>query len=176
MRSTLRSPRVYENLDFPKTPPKVHQYVAGSAVAKFWMSCRSMQECWDFQNRWYGEAVRSSYTISLKKSLTIRVITAPVFLATKLEAFKSRGREDYFGSHDLEDALSVIDGRAELLDEVRAAQPALREYLADEWGALVRDPRFVDALPGHLPPDPSSQARVSPLIRRCEAISQILGG
>jgi hypothetical protein len=129
-----------------------------------------------FSNRWYGEAVRSSNAISLEKSLTIRIVTAPVFLATKLEAFKSRGIGDYFGSHDLEDALSVIDGRAELLGEIRAAQPALREYLADQWGTLGRDPRFVDALPGHLPPDASSQARVRLLMRRIEAISRISGG
>ena len=60
-----------------------------------------------FSNRWYGEAVRTSTSISLERSLSIRVVTAPVFLATKLEAFKSRGKGDYFGSHDLEDALSV---------------------------------------------------------------------
>ncbi|HYW42932.1 MAG TPA: hypothetical protein VE959_08750 [Bryobacteraceae bacterium] len=129
-----------------------------------------------FSNRWYGEAVRSSNAISLEKSLSIRIVTAPVFLATKLEAFKSRGIGDYFGSHDLEDAVSVIDGRAELLGEIRAAQPARREYLANEWETLLRDPRFVDALPGHLPPDPSSQARVGILMRRIEAIARISGG
>lgn len=66
-----------------------------------------------FSNGWYGEAVRSSNAISLVKSLTIRIVT-PVLLTAKLEAFRSRG-EDYFGRHDLEDALSVIDGRAGLL-------------------------------------------------------------
>ena len=129
-----------------------------------------------FSNRWYGEAARSSTAISLEESLTIRVVTAPVFLATKLEAFKSRGQGDYFASHDLEDAVSVIDGRAELLDEIRAAQPALREYLAKEWQSLLRDSRFFDALPGHLPPDPSSQARVGLLMQRIEAIARISGG
>jgi hypothetical protein len=124
-----------------------------------------------FSNRWYEEAVRTSQAISLEKSLSIRIVTAPVFLATKLEAFKSRGKGDYFGSHDLEDALSVIDGRPELLGEIQAAPPALLGYLADEWKALLHDPRFVDALPGHLPPDPSSQARVGLLLRRIEAIA-----
>ncbi len=129
-----------------------------------------------FSNRWYGEAVRSASAVGLEESLTIRVVAAPVFLATKLEAFKSRGMGDYFGSHDLEDALSVIDGRPELLEEIRTAQPALREYLASEWGSLLHDPRFLDALPGHLPPDQSSQARVGLLIRRIEAIARIADG
>ena len=126
-----------------------------------------------FSNHWYAEAVRSSNAISLEKSLIIRVVAAPVFLATKLEAFKSRGLGDYLGSHDLEDAVSVIDGRAELLSEIEATQPALRKYLSNEWQTLLRDPRFIDALPGHLPPDPSSQARVGLLMRRIEAIARI---
>ncbi len=117
-----------------------------------------------FSNRWYEEAVRSSETVDLEPRLKIRLISAPVFLATKLEAFKGRGKGDYFASHDLEDALSVIDGRAALLAEIRAVPPSLREFLAGEWGALLRDPRFIDALPGHLPPDPSSQARVALLM------------
>jgi predicted nucleotidyltransferase len=88
-----------------------------------------------FSNRWYGEAVRSSNSIPLEKSLTIRLVTAPAFLATKLEAFRSRGLGDYFGSHDLEDVVSVIDGRVELLGEIHVAQPELREYLVTSVNA-----------------------------------------
>src|SRR3954452_22939533 len=33
-------------------------------------------------------------------------------------------------------------------------------YLAGEWGTLSRDPRFIDALPGHLPPHSATQARL----------------
>jgi hypothetical protein len=127
-----------------------------------------------FSNRWYREAVRSSVAIELG-ALTIHIITAPVFLATKLEAFKGRGKGDYFSSHDLEDAVSVIDGRDGLVGEIRDSSPDVRQYLAMEWGALLRDPRFVDALPGQLPPDPSSQARIALLLRRIEEIARISG-
>jgi hypothetical protein len=73
--------------------------------------------------------------------LKIRSITAPFFLATKFGAFKGRGRRDYFGSHDLEHVLSVVDGRPELLQEVRAASEDLRAYLALELDALLEDSR-----------------------------------
>ena len=128
-----------------------------------------------FSNRWYGEAVRSSNAITLEKSLTIRIVTAPVFLATKLEAFKNRGKGDYFGSHDLEDALSVIDGRAEMSGEIRAANPVLREYLAGEWEpwCAIRDSSMRCR-------DICRQARPaghgSLLLRRIEEISRISGG
>ena len=47
----------------------------------------------------------------VEPGLRIRVVTAPYFVATKLEAFRGRGRGDYISSHDLEDLLAVIDGR-----------------------------------------------------------------
>ena len=125
-----------------------------------------------FSNRWYEEAVTSASEITLEDGLRIRMVTAPAFLATKLEAFKDRGSGDYYGSHDLEDAIAVIDGRPELPAEIAVAQPTLRQYLSSEWSKLLADPRFIDSLPGQLPPDPSSQARIGILMRRIETIAQ----
>jgi hypothetical protein len=125
-----------------------------------------------FSNGWYREAMGAAAVLMLEPSLQIRSITAPFFLATKLEAFKSRGGRDYFASHDLEDVLSVIDGRAELLEEVRAASDDLRAYLALELTALLRDSRFIDALPSHLLPDAASQSRIPMLLDRIEELSR----
>jgi hypothetical protein len=94
----------------------------------------------------------------------IRIVTPPLFLATKLEAFRGRGRGDFLASHDLEDIITVIDGRRELLDDVRASAPLLRAYIANEIGVLLRNPEFNQALPGHLAGDETSQAR-TPLIK-----------
>ena len=93
-------------------------------------------------------------------------------MATKLEAFKGRGGRDYFASHDLEDVISVIDGRPELLEEVRATSDDLRAYLAREFDSLLRDSRFIDALPGHLPPDTASQSRIPMLMNRIEDLAR----
>jgi hypothetical protein len=124
-----------------------------------------------FSNRWYKEAIDDAAVLMLESSLKIRSITAPFFLATKLEAFKGRGGSDYFASHDLEDVLSIVDGRPELLQEVRAASDDLRAYLALELSGLLRDPGFVDALPGHLLPDAASQSRIPMLLRRIEELT-----
>src|SRR5215467_9082590 len=72
-----------------------------------------------FSNRWYKPAMESAQRVQLEDGLTVRVVTAPFFLGTKLEAFKGRGNNDYFASHDLEDVIAVIDGRPALLDEIR---------------------------------------------------------
>jgi predicted nucleotidyltransferase len=48
-----------------------------------------------FGNRWYDEAVRSALTLTLPSGTPIRMIAAPVFIATKLEAFADRGQGDF---------------------------------------------------------------------------------
>ena len=77
-----------------------------------------------FSNRWYGPAIRAAQTIRVGRH-DIRVVTTPYFLATKLEAFHGRGGHDYRASHDLEDIITVIDGRPELGTEVLAADAAV---------------------------------------------------
>ena len=71
-------------------------------------------------NRWYRAAMESSVTERLSDDLEIRIVKGPFFIATKFEAFKGRGKGDYFGSHDLEDLISVVDGRPALVTDVQA--------------------------------------------------------
>lgn len=117
-----------------------------------------------FGNRWYKLAARTAQPVELPSGQSIRLIAPPVFLATKLDAFRGRGAGDFLASHDLEDVIVVIDGRPELVDEVRASDPDLRTYIANEIGALLSDSVFLESLPGHLAGDEASQARL-PLIR-----------
>ncbi len=115
-----------------------------------------------FSNRWYHPALENAQRTRMGE-YEIRLITAPYFLATKLEAFYGRGKND-FSSHDLEDIVTVIDGRPELVDEVRLAPADLQKYLSDEFGALLSNRDFRDALPGHLSFDTTSQLRIGLVI------------
>lgn len=124
-----------------------------------------------FSNRWYKPAIDASQRIALQENLKIRVVTAPYFLATKIEAFHGRGRGDFLGSHDLEDLIFLIDGRPELPGEVSQAEPALRTYLGAEFARWLENARFLDALPGHLLPDAASQARISLVLERMRSMS-----
>jgi hypothetical protein len=124
-----------------------------------------------FTNRWYRGALTEAKEIEVEPKLRIRVITAPYFIATKLEAYNGRGRGDYTSSHDLEDLLAVIDGREETVSEIARAGE-VRAYIAGQFRALLEIPAFVEALPGYLLPGASSQNRLSVLSSRIKEISQ----
>ena len=126
-----------------------------------------------FSNRWYAEAIHNAQTITLDDSPNIRLVTPAHFIATKLEAFFGRGNNDFWGSHDLEDIVTVIDGRGEILDELSATESGLREYIAKTFSGLVAAEGFREALSGHLPPDRASQERLPLLWQRLVAISRI---
>jgi hypothetical protein len=121
-----------------------------------------------FTNRWYSPALACARKFEIGK-YEIRVITAPYFLATKLEAFHIRGKND-FSSHDLEDIVTVIDGRPELVEEVHAAPVDLQRYLSNDFKALLSNRNFLDALPGHLLPDMVSQQRASLVLGRIKQL------
>lgn len=133
----------------------------------------TLDEILGFANRWYPLALDTALSVRLPSGTPIRLIAPPAFLATKLEAFEGRGGGDYLFSHDLGDAISLIDGRVSLLDECRAAHAELRAYLAGHWRALLDTPAFIEALPGHLPGDAASQERLPDLIAVLEALASL---
>lgn len=126
-----------------------------------------------FSNRWYMHAIETADLLELSNGLAIKLINAPTFIATKLEAFKGRGGNDFLGSHDLEDIITVIDGRNTLIQEVEHSKSDLRRYLSDEFGLLLGDSRFIESLHGHLPGDSASQQRLPRLRSRMRAISAL---
>ena len=124
-----------------------------------------------FSNRWYRAAMEAATPHRLSRDLEIRVVTAPYFLATKIEAFRGRGRGDFLASHDLEDLVFVVDGRSTIVEEIRTETALLRRYLRAEIARLLAAPGFIDALPGYLLPDAASQARIGTVLRRLQAIA-----
>jgi hypothetical protein len=98
-----------------------------------------------FGNRWYQPALENAQGTQIS-DYEIRVITAPYFLATRLEAFRGRGRSDFRRSHDLEDIVTVVDGRPETVEEVRHAPADLQKYLSDEFRVTIES-RFSGSSP-----------------------------
>jgi hypothetical protein len=126
-----------------------------------------------FSNTWYRPAMDHADERELERGLKIRLVAPVYFCASKLEAFAGRGKNDFHASRDLEDLIAVVDGRAELVGEIRAAASDVRSYLAKGIKELISIREFNDTLPGHLPPDPASQERVGTIISRLEEIASL---
>lgn len=126
-----------------------------------------------FSNRWYKSAMDAAQEFEIEGGIRIRVVTAPYFCGTKLEAFRGRGKGDYVASHDLEDLVTVVDGRPELLEELRLARDDVRTYVADAIARMLKARQFIDAIPGFLMPDSASQARISQLLATLTQMSKL---
>lgn len=103
-----------------------------------------------FSNRWYARGIETAVETALDENITIRRLTPPMFIATKLEAYRGRGGGDLVGSRDAEDVLLLVDGRQELIDEVAAADADIRSYIAGEFEKLLADRNFDHFLEGNI--------------------------
>lgn len=126
-----------------------------------------------FGNLWYEKALEHSLSFELPGHKSINLVTAPYFLITKLEAFRGRGNGDYMLSHDIEDVVAVLDGRPEVISEIRDAGDDLATELSRQFKMLQEEQRFLDAVSGHMPTDEANQARVPRIIELINLIVEL---
>lgn len=126
-----------------------------------------------FANRWYPLAMKTAERRSLPSGTEIRLIAAPLFIATKFEAFHDRGNEDILGSHDLEDIVNVIDGRPELPLEIAQSADEVKSYLAAQCRTLLAMPDFLNFLPGMVIQDETLAERVAMVAARLKHIESL---
>ena len=104
---------------------------------------------------------------------TIRVVTGPYFLATKIEVFYSRGKGDIMASYDMDDVITLFYGRPELGKEVRTAPEEIRDFISHTFREFLRNRDFLDVLPGHLFSDLATQQIIPLLMKRTRGIAEV---
>ena len=121
-----------------------------------------------FSNRWYPEGFERSIVTKLPDGQAIRIFAPPYLVASKVEAFKDRGKGDCLGSTDLEDIVTLLDGAPDFFGQILRAPEAVREYLQENFREFIHDERFLDSLEGHLPPDGRRErvARMQALLKK----------
>jgi predicted nucleotidyltransferase len=122
-------------------------------------------------SKWFPEALALAEMKDLGEGQQAKVIAPALFIATKLEAFKDRGKGDYYGSHDLEDIITLVDGRATVVADVTDAPQPVRNYVAHWFREIFGNSDFQDAFPGHL--SALSRARAPLVLQRFQAIASL---
>jgi hypothetical protein len=123
-----------------------------------------------FTNSWYKLAAKMPLTCALPSGIEIQHISAPLLIATKIESFHSRGGNDYL-HHDIEDIVNLIDGRPEVISELREAPQNVREFIEEEIDDLLADRSFIDSIPMHLYGGQAEQERAPIIIERLRQIA-----
>ncbi|MCR4295232.1 MAG: hypothetical protein NUW21_06835 [Elusimicrobia bacterium] len=103
-----------------------------------------------FNNRWYADGMTNARTVELPDGQKIEIFSVPYLLASKIEAFKDRGRGDFLGSRDMEDIIAVLDGCPSVGEEIRKAPEAVRNFLAQRFKEFLGNGNFIDSLQGHI--------------------------
>jgi predicted nucleotidyltransferase len=127
-----------------------------------------------FANRWYPLAIETAEPFVLDDETSIRLISAPVFIATKFEAFADRGKGDMLLSHDMEDIITVIDGRPSIIVEMKFVPRILQEYIAEKFRDLLANDTFLSVIPAYLPGDAASQARFPLLEAKLHELARLV--
>ncbi|MFM0051555.1 hypothetical protein [Caballeronia grimmiae] len=99
-----------------------------------------------FSNRWYPQSLATAQWHQLDGGAKLKVVQAPYFLGTKLDAFENRGASDLLASRDAEDIFNLVDGRDSLEYEIAAAEAPLREFVTESISRLLEHTDFEYAI------------------------------
>ncbi|MFK5924481.1 MAG: hypothetical protein QM496_20080 [Verrucomicrobiota bacterium] len=168
----LRFEQVEEKLrrvGFRNHPEVIHRWLLGATLVDIMPASSDLM---DTINRWYPITFATAEPFELSPAQAALMASPACFLATKMEAFANRGGGDFLGSHDLEDIVSVIDGRPAIVEEVESRCPfEVREFIRDTTKRFLSNHDFMDALEGHLPQEHREPKRLQALIERMQRLS-----
>ena len=103
-----------------------------------------------FTNRWYKYAILNPLPFTLPSGFNIKIVHPVFYFATKTEAFRSRGKSNYFLSHDFEDIVSLVNGREGLVQEMNQADLLVQGEMKNFWFPRLNEVDFNAGIQAHL--------------------------
>lgn len=103
-----------------------------------------------FSNKWYPEGFNEAINYEIDERCTVKILSAPYFIATKLEAFKDRGKNYGRTSKDFEDIVYVLENRQGIWEEMNNAGEDVKDYLRSEFLNLLNNPDVFEWIDGHV--------------------------
>ena len=102
-----------------------------------------------FTNIWYKEGYQNAKIFQIG-NVSNKVFDLPYLIATKIEAFKGRGKSEFLYSHDIEDIITLFDGRPSISDDLKKCDQKLLKYLKKEIETFLSNRNFISSLDGHI--------------------------
>lgn len=115
------------------------------------------EEVLGWKSRWFEEALAAARVVEIEGH-RVKVITAPFFVALKLEAFEGRGKGDFLCSTDFEDVICLFNGRPTIADEIMA-EPLVCGGVAERFARYVTNPDLASAVEGFVQTETHSSKR-----------------
>lgn len=131
------------------------------------------KEVLGFSSKWYPAAFKAAKDYHLNDETSVRLIDAPCFLATKIEAFENRGKGDFLMSKDIEDMINVIDGRPEIVKEINESAATVKKFLSLKLRGFLKNEDFLDSIQQNLPSNSAGQNRFEDIVERMGVISKL---
>ena len=75
------------------------------------------EEVLGWKSEGFEQALLAAQAVDIEGHV-VKVVTAPFFVALKLEAFEDRGNGDFIASTDFEDVICLFNGRTGVVDEI----------------------------------------------------------
>lgn len=112
-------------------------------------------------NSWLKPGFPLAYEVQAGDK-TIKILPVSYFLATKFEAFKSRGKNDPFMSHDFEDIIYVLDNNIKVVENIKSADDNLKNFMKEMADFILNHPSKNDIISGHI--NPFTNAERTPMV------------
>lgn len=121
-------------------------------------------------NKWYAIGMKYLWQMNVE-DVTINILSAPCYLATKFEAFNSRG-SDYRTGHDFEDIIYALDNRKTIVEEIENTDLSILNFLVDELRKINSNSSSEEKYSPHIHPL-IVQDRLPLLLEKFDKIIQI---
>lgn len=146
-------------LNDPNIPPVICRWVKGALILDV---MPTLEGILGFTNMWYKDAVAQPLLHVLPNRVSVNIIHPVYYVATKTEAFRSRGKGDFRASHDFEDIVALVNGRAELIQEMKSAKHDVLEAMRNFWLPHLKSANMMASIKEHL--DAYEDVERTPLI------------
>lgn len=104
-----------------------------------------------FTNMWYHEALAAKEKRTLSNGIDIYIFSLPYYVATKLEAVKGRGGDDWRWSHDFEDIIYILNYCPTFVLTLQSVNLKLKKYLKKAFSDILCRPNISEEVECKLP-------------------------